>query len=172
MDDYICPECHLDYGTIDRGSIGARLRTFGPAVRKQLNGIDDKVARTRPAPEVFSALEYAAHLSDAYDAFVDMTEGMPRGADMREFFWDPDDRAQEQGYNARPVGDVLDELDTNAGRLADAAAALGDDDWSVTAQFPWGERDLFTMLQNAVHEGVHHGQDIDNVLARVSAASD
>ena len=170
MDDYVCPECSLDHGAVDRGSIAARLRTFGPAVREQLSGVNDTEVRTRPAPEVFSALEYAAHLSDAYDAFVDMTEGMPRGANMRDFFWDPDDRAQEQGYNARAVDDVLGELDTNANRLADATGSLGDDDWAVTAQFPWGERDLFTMLQNAVHEGVHHSQDIDNVLRRVSAA--
>ena len=91
---------------------------------------------------------------------------------MRDFFWDQDDRAIEKGYNEQPVEKVLTDLDTNATRLADAFDQLGESDWSVTAEFPWGERDLLTMARNAVHEGVHHTQDIDNVLGRLSAAPD
>jgi hypothetical protein len=30
---------------------------------------------------------------------------------------------------------------------------------------------LLTMSRNAVHEGVHHTQDIDRVIERLSAAS-
>jgi hypothetical protein len=170
MSGYVCPECDLDYEALDAGSLGARIRDFAPLVRDRLARVDDTALRTRPEPKVWSAIEYAAHLADAYDAFVDMTDGMPKGVSMRNFFWDPDERAIEKGYNQQPLDTVLGDVDMNANRLADAFDNVSDDGWSITAEFPWGERDLLTMARNAVHEGVHHTQDIEQVLDRVSAS--
>ena len=170
-DGYVCPECQLDYDTLAAAALGMHIRPIASAVRSRLTGVDDGIVRTRPEPAVWSAIEYAAHLADTYDAFVDMVHRMPKGASMEDFFWDPDERAVEQAYNERPVPSVLDELDANSARLADAFDALSIADWEIIAQFPWGERDLLTMGRNAVHEGVHHAQDIDTVIERLSPAS-
>jgi len=169
-DDYVCPECHLDYGTLDPVRISSRIRPVGDDVRSRLAGHDDQTLRTRPEPAVWSAVEYAAHLADAFDAFVEMVQVMPSGADMTDFFWNPDDRAIVQRYNEHALESVLTALDTNAIRLAASFDRLRTEDWTVTAEFPWGERDLLTMARNAVHEGVHHAQDIEHVLQRVSAS--
>lgn len=171
MAGYVCPECHLDYDTLDPGGLGARIRPVGGIVRSRMVGLDDRIARTRPEPAVWSAIEYAAHLADAYDAFVDMVGRMPSGASMENFFWDPDDRATEQRYAEQAIPQVLDDLDVNSARLADAFDQVRTEDWAITAQFAWGERDLLTMGRNAVHEGVHHAQDIDTVIELLSAAS-
>jgi hypothetical protein len=170
-DAYVCPQCQLDYDSLDPAGLGGRIRTIGPALRTRLAGLDDRTARTRPEPAVWSAVEYAAHLADAYDAFVEMVDLMPTGASMTNFFWDPDERAAEQQYAERSVTSVLAQLDTDSNRLADALDQVPTPAWHITAEFPWGERDLLTMARNAVHEGVHHTQDIDTVLERVSAAS-
>jgi hypothetical protein len=168
---YVCPECGLDYDSLDPVGIGARIRPVGSAVRTRIADLDTHTLRTRPEPTVWSVAEYAGHLADAYDAFVDMVPQLQSGADMHDFFWDPDERAIQQGYNTQPVASLLDVLDANCDRLAAAFDELPANDWALTGQFSWGERDLLTMARNAVHEGVHHTQDIDRVTARVSAAS-
>ena len=169
-DGYVCPECHLDYDALAPGDIPGRVRQVPAPVRERLTGVADELLRVRPDASTWSAIEYAAHLSDAYDAFTDMVPGMRAGKSMKDFFWDPDERAIEQHYAEQPVDEVLDHLDTNATRLADALDTLSGQDWALTAEFAWGERDLLTMARNAVHEGVHHTQDIDRVLSRVRDA--
>jgi hypothetical protein len=41
-------------------------------------------------------------------------------------------------------------------------------DLDRSGRFPWGERDVLTMIRNGVHEGKHHLRDVEQVLERLS----
>jgi hypothetical protein len=82
-------------------------------------------------------------------------------------FPNPDERAQRERYNDQPIHAVLGDLETNAHRFADVIDSLSVDDLARTAVFPWGERDVLTMIRNGVHEGKHHLRDVELVLERL-----
>jgi hypothetical protein len=166
MSGYVCPECGLDYDAVSPDDIVVAVRSFPRRYREALEGASDDGVRARPAPEVWSALEYTAHLADLFPAFTDSVRRMRTGQEIdADRWWDADARATEQKYADRDPDDVLRELTANAGRLADALSGVDADEWTTTtAEFPWGERDLLVTARNAVHEGSHHLRDVQHAL--------
>jgi hypothetical protein len=82
-------------------------------------------------------------------------------------FPDQDQVAQDGRYNEQGPGDVVAGLQGNAERLAQVIGRIETPDLTRTAHFEWGDRDVLTMVRNAVHEGKHHLRDAERVLARV-----
>ena len=169
-DGYVCPECGLDYDTVQPPDAKVAVQSFprryrealGPALEDERA---DELIRRRPDPDTWSALEYTAHVADLYDLFGHVVARMNNEDHPTiDEFWDPDQRAVEQRYGERDAAAVLDELAANAQRLAAAVERVDADSWSRTAVFPWGERDILTMVRNAVHEGSHHLRDVSKVL--------
>lgn len=175
--EWVCPECGLDYGTLHPPIAINALRSFprryAEALAPQLDEDIDSVMRTRPADGVWSPLEYAAHVADEMAPFAVMIQRMNTedNPDLSGVLWDPDQRALDQGYNDMTLDVVLTKMKTDVDTLIDEAEKVDAKDWSRPGQFPWGERDLLTMLQNAVHEGVHHLKDIERGLEQVRARS-
>jgi hypothetical protein len=112
-------------------------------------------------------LEYTAHVADLYGLFADVVTRMYAEDHPTLDFWDADARALSEEYGSKDPGAVLDSLAANASRLAAAVDRVDADSWRRTAVFPWGERDLLTMVRNAVHEGTHHLRDVSKVLDAV-----
>ena len=166
---YVCPECGLDYDTIAPSDAKVAIRSFGRRYRAALaEGLDDDgdeaILRRRPQPDVWSALEYAAHVADILGASATWIDDM-RKRD-RPTLSSPDDSnfSRAEAGSATPA-EILD----NLGTAADAVASNLDrtDEWHRTAEFPWGERDVLTTTRNAVHEGSHHLRDVTRVLDQV-----
>jgi hypothetical protein len=176
-DAWVCPECGVDYGTLHPPfaitAIKSLPRRYTEALAPASPSEDnDKVIRTRPAEGVWSALEYAAHVADLMEPFTvtihrTNTEDDP---DLSGVFFDENAKAAADKYNEQDKADVLARLKSGADKLAAEAERVDANSWTRMAQFGWGERDQLTMLQNAVHEGVHHLHDIESVLKRVRAA--
>jgi hypothetical protein len=170
MSGYVCPECGLDYDTISPQDAKVAIRSFPRRYRAALaaameDDADAGLIRRRPEPRVWSALEYAAHVADIFDAMAGIVCEMRSKQHPSLDMFDADERAASAGYASQDPGDVLDRLAANAERLASEVDAAGPDDWSGrTAIFPWGDRDLLTMVRNAVHEGSHHLRDVERVL--------
>jgi hypothetical protein len=174
--EWVCPQCGLDYGTLHPPIAINALRSFPRRYSEALAlevDEDEGVLRVRPADGVWSPLEYAAHVADVMEPFAVTIErtNTQDTPDLNGVFWDQDQRALDQGYNDMLVEDVLSKLKANVDAVVAAAEKVDAKDWSRTAQFPWGERDALTMLQNAVHEGVHHLKDLERGLEQLRARS-
>jgi hypothetical protein len=173
MSGYVCPECGLDYDTIHPPDAKVAIRSFPRRYRAALaaameDEADDGLVRRRPSPDTWSALEYTAHAADIFDVMADIVRDMRLKDYPALTMFDPDQRAAAARYNEQDPAVVLDRLTTNAERLAAEADAVEPGEWTArTATFPWGERDLLTMLRNAVHEGSHHLRDVARVLDSV-----
>ena len=177
MADWKCPECHLDYGTLlipnAITTVRSMPRRFGEALAPRPDEDTDAIIRTRPADGVWSALEYAAHVADLLPVFAETIERMNlhTDPDLGSLWWDPDQKAADDNYNAQNPTDVIARMQAGADALAAAAEKVDPDDWSRMGTFPWGERDMAVMLKNAAHEGVHHLRDVEQGLKQVRAAS-
>src|SRR5512134_2716465 len=66
-----CDTCAFVYADVDARALPERLTAFGPRYRAQLLPAGratewQVILRTRPATDVWSALEYACHLRDVF----------------------------------------------------------------------------------------------------------
>lgn len=173
--NWTCPECSLDYGTLHPpiaiNAIKSFPRRYAEALAPRPDEDTDAVIRTRPADGVWSPLEYAAHVADVMKPFAVTIERMNShdDPDLSDVFWDQDARSVEKNYNAMAVADVLAQLKSDAAAVVHEAEKVDARSWDRKAKFPWGERDMLVMLQNAVHEGVHHLKDLEAGLEQVRA---
>jgi hypothetical protein len=166
-----CDECGFEYAAVSPQQATEALRSFGRRYRapltRFLNGEDGPaLVRRRPSPDVWSALEYAAHARDAirfngYMARRTLTEDHPTMPAP-----DPDRTAADNDYNAQDPKAVAEELQERAEKLATMVESTDGPAWERTAA--WEQREgEFTALyfvRNAVHEGHHHLLDIGRVL--------
>jgi S-DNA-T family DNA segregation ATPase FtsK/SpoIIIE len=165
MSGYVCPECGLDYDTVSPADAAVAIRSYPRRYGEALDGKEDDAVRRRPEPTVWSAIEYTAHVADIFPVFTSTVRKMRTESHaVVDDFWDPDQRAAEQHYGEKAIDDVLADMRANAGALADEIEAVPSDGWTREATFPWGDRDLLTMVRNAVHEGTHHLRDVERVL--------
>ncbi|HVM10273.1 MAG TPA: DinB family protein [Acidimicrobiales bacterium] len=175
MSTYTCPECGLDYDTISPLDGVVAIRTFPRRYRSALAAAmedesDEGIVRRRPQPDVWSALEYTAHVVDILSAHATFVREMRTKDDPTL------DAPQEGHFDAisRGGGSIeaaIAHLTTAATSLADELDKVASAEWHRTAQFPWGERDLLITMRNAVHEGSHHLRDVEKVLGQVRGRS-
>ena len=156
-----CEECGFVYASGPRDELHGRLRDFGSRFRATVGARGD--VRRRPAPEVWSPLEYACHVRDvlrvqrerlALALATHEPEFVPMGRD---------ERAVDERYNEQDVEVVLTDLAAAADALADAVAALTPEQWQRTGVYPWPARQVRTVewvARHSVHEGEHHLLDI------------
>ena len=176
MTTWVCPECGLDYDTISPHDAIVALRSYPRRYRETLGDLDDpareEMLRRRPDPKTWSALEYTAHVRDVLSWMAELFTRMLRENDPTVGYDDPDRLAIDRRYNDQDPEEVLGGLSTASERAAQALEKATPDDWTRTATFDWGERDLLTMAHNAVHEGYHHLRDIEKVIQQVRGRVD
>jgi hypothetical protein len=173
-----CEECGFVYSSVSPEDAAVALRSFGRRFRAPLTrflaGEDgDLLLRQRPSPEVWSALEYAAHTRDAirfngYMARRTLTEDQPTLPSPN-----PDQTAADNGYNDQDPTTVADELAERAEKLATVVEATDASAWDRTAVWDQREGDFTAIyfVRNAVHEGHHHLLDVGRVLRHVREAN-
>lgn len=173
-DAWVCPECGLDYATLHPPFAINAIKSFPRRYREALEPAspaeaNEEVIRTRPTDGVWSAIEYTAHVADLMETFATVVHRMytEDSPDLSTAFWDADERAAQDNYNEQDKEAVLARLAAGSEALVQQAERVDAGGWGRTASFGWGERDLLTMLQNAVHEGVHHLRDIEHGLTKV-----
>jgi hypothetical protein len=167
-----CEECGFDYAALDPADVPAALRGFAKRYRAPLTrflpGEDgDALVRERPAPEVWSPLEYAAHVRDVfanYSGWIDRCLAEDRPVLEAPL---PDELAVDRRYNDDdPVG-VADALAANAERLAATVENVPTGGWDRVGLRRGEERSVLFTARRAVHEGSHHLLDIGRGLRAV-----
>ena len=167
-----CDQCGFVYDDVAVTTLADRVRSFGPRYREALLGSEvivggEDLARTRPAPATWSALEYACHVRDVLlvqreRAVAALVEDCPSFPRMHR-----DERVALAGYDVQRPVDVADELSMAASLLGLVFDRLDDSQWRrpLVYNFPEpAEHDVAWLGRHTVHEGEHHLGDIRAVL--------
>ncbi len=166
-----CEECGFDPSDVapDAESVADAVRAFARRYRMPLTrglaGEDlDAVVRVRPSPDVWSALEYAAHARDIFRVFDDRVRGAVEGRQPAERVVDWEGRvaAASPSLDREAVAaDVADAADT----LAATFTGVESEHWRLPAVTGRGrEETLLDLAAIVVHEGGHHLLDIGRSL--------
>lgn len=167
-----CDECGFDYDALEPADAPAVLRALPRRYRAPLTrflpGEDPSVLmRRRPAPTVWSALEYACHFRDVlgvqrWRLERVLTEDHPTLERLGMWKW-----AERDGYNESDPIVVVDELGAAAEAFAAAVEAVPAGSWGRTAVYGYPEpteRTAAWLVAHSVHEGHHHLLDIGRRL--------
>ena len=153
-----CPECGFAASDVDPQGIGGTVRDLVPRWVAALHRED---ARERPAPGVWSTLEYGAHVRDVMRVFDERVRLMTEQDDPLFANWDQDATALADRYDLQDPATVADELAAAAAVTADRFDAVGSDQWERTGRRSNGS--LFTVRtlgQYFLHDVVHHLHDV------------
>jgi len=167
MEHEQCAACGFDGGRYDDASLLHALRRLGPRWRSLLSDAGSEL-RTRPAPEVWSALEYAAHSRDitALHEF-----GVEQALTLAEpSFPSIDDDLVDSAavnYNGEDPDAVVDALGEHSMRLAQLADDAGPEAWSRGLTIGADRSEVRRMLEHALHDSLHHVDDVERGLARL-----
>ena len=153
-----CPECGFDARQVPPGQISGQVGALTgawPAVLRR-EGV-----RERPAPGVWSPLEYACHVRDVCRVF----EGRARlmlAQDAAPFEnWDQDETAMADRYADQDPAVVSAQLREAAAGAAAAFAGVAGEQWSRSGVRSNGS--LFTVAtlgQYLLHDLAHHLVDV------------
>ena len=153
-----CAECGFDAADVDRADVAA---TVADQVRRWEAVLARLDARTRPAPGVWSPLEYGCHVRDVYRVFAGRVRLMLAEDGPTFANWDQDASALEGRYAEQEPAVVAGEL-ADAGAEAGAAfAAVPDDAWGRPGLRSNGSAfTVDSLLRYFVHDVVHHLHDV------------
>jgi 8-oxo-dGTP pyrophosphatase MutT (NUDIX family) len=160
-----CDECGFRYDEDDAPGAADAIRSGAAALADQLRTTPAGEAHRRPAPDVWSLVEYGCHVRDVLLVQRERvllarhaTDGPPELAAMLR-----DERVESEGYNDLGADDVARQVTDAAALFANVLDRLDDEAWSRTLiyRFPvvW-ERTLRWVAVQTVHEVRHHLHDV------------
>lgn len=157
--DEQCPQCGFDTRSPDRAALAGLTVVVGQRWAEVMTMAPEPTRR--PAPAVWSPLEYACHVRDVLDLAC-VRVGLMRTEDAPRFAnWDQDATAVEDGYASQDPQAATDQLVDQARRFADVVAAVPDGDWTRTGLR--GDGATFTIesfVRYLLHDPVHHLTDV------------
>ncbi|HMC52681.1 MAG TPA: DinB family protein [Acidimicrobiales bacterium] len=167
-----CEECGFDPESVSPEAAPAALRRFGPRYRAPLTRLlagedGHDVLSRRPQPQVWSAVEYAAHVRDVFELFDRRIAQVLAEDDPELEVIDHDAVVAERRYRELDATAVAEELAAAAERLARTLESLGPGDWDRTGRREGEPRSVVEIARRAVHEGSHHLLDVGRVLRNV-----
>jgi hypothetical protein len=153
-----CPECGFEASAVEAHDI-PRLTLESTAPWATVLARPD--ATDRPAPAVWSPLEYACHVRDVCRVFDGRVNLMLDQQAPRFDNWDQDATAVEQRYGEQDPGAVAAELDLAAQAVSDSFGRVVGDQWSRTGVRSDGsEFTVLTLGQYFLHDLAHHLVDV------------
>jgi SAM-dependent methyltransferase len=167
-----CPECGFDAAEHSLSALPGLLHDSAMVWSQVLSG---SRAAHRPAPDVWSPLEYACHVRDVHRLFADRVRLMLEQDDPDLPNWDQDRTARESRYAEQDPATVDAELVEAAGHAAGVYAAVAPDSANRRATRSDGSRfTVETLGIYHLHDVLHHVHDVgvDAVGATIRAYDD
>lgn len=164
-----CPECGFDAPGLDFDRLPQAIRDNATLWEVVLETDD---AAVRPQANVWSGLEYACHVRDVHELFLQRLEQMLTEDGARFANWDQDETAVEKDYGSQAPAEVAAQLSAAADRVATAYERVGGDQWN--RQGIRSNGDVFTVDTFAryhLHDVVHHAHDVSHITKRVTVES-
>lgn len=171
-----CPECGIDYDKLAAGDLAVAVRSYPRRFRSLVTTFDehedeDALIRRKPDAATWSALAYTVHVADVFEWHADAVRRMLDTDDASIAWPSSDEAAWETSANATDRDAALDRLARESNRLAAVLDDVHGEAWTREAEFDWGRRDILATARNAVHEGHHHLDDVERVLASARGRS-
>jgi hypothetical protein len=155
-----CPECGFDATSVAPTDVAGLLRSNAAAWGAVLAG-DDSTIRRRPAPAVWSPLEYACHVRDVYVLFLERLELMLTVDGPRYSNWDQDETAVTSRYHESDPATVASELQAAASAFVDRFETVAATDWDRTGYRSDGATfTVTTFARYFIHDPIHHLHDV------------
>lgn len=153
-----CPDCGFDGPAVARADVPSLLRDNARAFVAVLAGPD---AAVRPAPGIWSPLEYACHVRDVHRIFEGRLRLMLEQDDPGFVNWDQDATAVEAAYGEQDPAVVADELAAAAEQVAVTYADVVGAEWDRTGRRSNGSVfTVDTLARYHLHDVVHHRWDV------------
>jgi DinB superfamily len=154
-----CPECGLSAGEIGLEEIATRAFVAAEEWVQILRS--SPAVAARPKPQVWSPLEYGAHVRDVFRVFDARLMRMLAQDDPTFANWDQDEAAIKDRYAEQDPEDVADQLEAAAQTMVDHIRTLRPDQLGRTGRRSNGsEFTVVTLLQYFLHDVVHHLWDV------------
>lgn len=153
-----CRQCGFDASTLEQAELAGLIRANAarwPAVLRRAD------AAVRPSPDVWSAVEYAAHVRDVLRLFRYRVSLMLQSDSPTFPSWDGDALAVSERYGEQAPTRVAGELQQAAAEYADVLELVPDAAWSRTGHR--GDGTTFTIASLALysaHDPMHHLWDV------------
>jgi hypothetical protein len=159
---YRCPECGFSYDLAIAPAAGS-LIAEGAATLADLLERGGPTIRRRPAPAVWSVLEYGCHVRDVLLVQRDRVYAARLVDRPQIHSMGRDERVDYDGYGTQEPADVARQLRDAAMLLANALARLDEDAWGRTLEYHYPEpkdRSLRWVAIHTLHEVRHHLGDV------------
>jgi hypothetical protein len=153
-----CPDCGFDARSVAPPDVAPMtLTSTAPWAAVLARG----TVRERPAPAVWSPLEYACHVRDVCRVFKGRVELMLEQDAPRFANWDQDEAAVADRYGEQHPAVVGAELQQAAAAVAASFAGVDGDQWERTGLRSDGsEFTVLTLGQYFLHDLAHHLVDV------------
>jgi hypothetical protein len=156
-----CPQCGFDAALIHPTDVAAHIRRDAGQWTGRLR---DPEATVRPAPGVWSRLEYGCHIRDVHRIFDQRVRLMLTEHEPRFPNWDQDETALADDYGAQDPAVVARELAAAATQVADTYDGVPADAWSRRGLRSNGsEFTVASIARYHLHDIAHHAWDVDPV---------
>lgn len=156
-----CADCGLDTPAVAHEEVAAMVRANAASWVALLAERPTAEVRRRPAPEVWSDLEYACHVRDVFRLF-DVRLGLMLTQDGLLFAnWNQDETAVAECYGEQDPAEVATELAAAAEQLASSFEAVSGAQWQRTGDRSDGARfTVESFSRYLIHDPVHHLFDV------------
>lgn len=153
-----CRECGFDAREVDRRTIADRVLATTPRWRAALAAPHPG---RRSAPQVWSTLEYGAHVRDVHLLFGRRAQLLLAQDDPEFENWDQDETALAARYWLADPGEVAEQLDAAAVLTAGVFRTAAADQWQRTGRRSNGSVfTLETLGRYYLHDVEHHLHDV------------
>ena len=171
-EDHVCERCGLDYSTVIVAEAVDTVRGLPERYRAAVSEVPVADRGTRPGPDVWSVAEYVCHVRDVYVAYTirmyrTRTEDNPAVEPLFNEL-----RAARFAYAGRDLDPVLDELAYDVAGWSTEVARTRADGWDRTCtRLPHEQRTARWLVRQALHEGLHHLLDVEEIALRIRKQS-
>ena len=156
--DRPCDECGFDSAAFAVVQIPDLIRDNTHGWSRALSSPD---AAVRPAPHIWSALEYACHVRDVHELFDQRVALMLDQDDPVFENWDQDATAVDKRYGAQDAATVEVDLIEAAGAVAGRYATVPGEQWQRRGLRGNGSAfTVETLGRYHLHDMVHHLYDV------------
>jgi hypothetical protein len=159
-----CPQCGQNPSTAPRTSLGRIAVQAAEQWQAFLADANDDYVRIKPAPDVWSPMQYGMHVRDMLQVFGDRILVAVAQHNPSVPWFDPGE-AEWARYNTLDRAEVAGEIDRSAERLGTILSERKPTDWTRPARRDGV--DQFTVAGLAcfaVHEAHHHLLDANGQL--------
>ena len=154
-----CDQCGLSAGEIDPAQFAERAFVAAEEWVQILRS--SPAVGARPQPDVWSPLEYGAHVRDVYRLF-DARLAQMLSEDTPTFTnWDQDETAIRGQYSEQDPEVVAEELEAAGQRFVARIQSLKPDQYSRRGfRSDGAEFTVLTVIQYFLHDVIHHLWDV------------